>query len=381
MARRGRHAAFWRYVGVMLAALAGLGPTTARAGAERLAEERVDEARAAPMPALKKGSWLVVPIPVADPTVGNGLQLAILYLHPKAEGEEESPQATSGIGAMATDTHSRLVGAFHDASYLGDRLRLSAFAGTGRFNLTYYVVGDTPQAGKSLPYEFDGDVGQIRVDVRVPRTAHWFVGLTYLLLESKATLGTSELVPGLPDFGARIRSAALGAQITYDSRDSNYYPTTGQYARARWMDYGARWGGDREYAKGDLFYNHYLSLGPQWVAAFRGRLQSASGNTPFWDLPTLDMRGFSRDRYRDNYTVSLTAEGRWKFSSRWGLVAFAEAGRFAPAMDKLSDSRTISSWGGGVRWQVSADRDMHVGLDFAISTDDRAVFIQIGERF
>lgn len=371
----------WPLVGVVLAAVGGLGPAAVLAGAERLAEDRVDEARAAPVQALKRGSWLVVPVPVANPTVGNGLQLAILYLHPKTEDDADSPQTTSGIGAMATDTHSRLVGAFHDASYLDDRFRLSAFGGRGRFNLTYYGIGDAAVPARSVSYAFDGTAGQIRVDARVPATAHWFVGLTYLLLESKVAFKTAEPAPGLPDLAGITRSAALGAQVTYDSRDSNYFPTKGRYARLRWMDYGVRWGGDREYSKGDLFFNHYLPLGTQWIAAFRGRLQSASGSTPFWDLPTLDMRGFSRDRYRDNYTASLTAEGRWKFSPRWGLVAFAEAGRFAPTMDTLSDGRTIGSVGGGLRWQVTADRDMNIGLDFAISSDDRAVFIQIGERF
>jgi hypothetical protein len=34
-----------------------------------------------------------------------------------------------------------------------------------------------------------------------------------------------------------------------------------------------------------------------------------------------------------------------------------------------------------VRWQATADRDLHVGIDVAVSTDDRALFIQVGERF
>jgi hypothetical protein len=47
----------------------------------------------------------------------------------------------------------------------------------------------------------------------------------------------------------------------------------------------------------------------------------------------------------------------------------------------LKDSRTITTVGAGIRWQATSDRDLNVGLDFAVSTDDRAAFIQIGERF
>lgn len=84
---------------------------------------------------------------------------------------------------------------------------------------------------------------------------------------------------------------------------------------------------------------------------------------------------------RDNATMSLTAEWRHKFPQRWGMIAFAETGRVAPSVDKLSQGRAINSYGGGVRWQVTADRELNLGLDSAVSTDDSAVFIQIGEKF
>jgi hemolysin activation/secretion protein len=169
--------------------------------------------------------------------------------------------------------------------------------------------------------------------------------------------------------------------MTYDSRDSNYYPQSGQYARVSWLNFGSRWGGDFEFDKIDAFYNHYLPLDPSSLLAFRVRLQDSSDGTPFFALPTLDMRGFSADRYRANDTLSVTAEWRHKFTSRWGTVAYAEAGRFAPTLRQLADGRTIHTFGGGVRWRVTAERDMNIGVDYAVSSDDRAVFIQIAERF
>ena len=106
-----------------------------------------------------------------------------------------------------------------------------------------------------------------------------------------------------------------------------------------------------------------------------------AAGTPFFALPTLDMRGFSADRYRAQRHGSFTAEWRHKFTPRWVMVAYAEAGRFAPSLRELADGRTIKTVGSGVRWRVTAERDMNVGVDFAVSSDDRAVFIQIAERF
>lgn len=34
-----------------------------------------------------------------------------------------------------------------------------------------------------------------------------------------------------------------------------------------------------------------------------------------------------------------------------------------------------------MRWQVVREKTMHLGVDMAVSSDDSAVYIQIGEHF
>ena len=363
---------------LVLAALSG----PARAQVDKNAEERFDEARANPTPIGGRGNWVIVPIPVANPTIGNGLQLAVLYLHPKQPGGESAPGSTSGLVALRTDKGAQVLGGFHDGSFDNDRYRLNAFAGSARFNLKFYGIGEhSPLVDHPVPYEMDGGLAQVRGGVRVPGTEHLYAGLTYQFLQSTLTFKASEISTELPDVPASFHSAALGPQVTWDSRDSNYYPTQGQHARLSWLNYGKRWGGDFEFDKVDAFYNHYLPFGTKSLLALRVRYQGASEGTPFFALPTLDMRGFSADRYRDNHTLSGTAEWRQKLTDRWGVVGYAEAGRFASSMHQLGDGRTIRTVGGGVRWRVTAERDMNIGVDYAVSSDDRAVFIQIAERF
>jgi hypothetical protein len=90
-----------------------------------------------------------VPIPVSNPAVGSGLQAAVLYLHP-----------------------------------LRPRARTIRMA-----RRPCRCDGDgSALAGKAVPYEFSGGVGQVRGEAPLP--------------------GTFDL-------------AALGPQVTYDSRDSN----------------------------------------------------------------------------------------------------------------------------------------------------------------
>ena len=372
-------AAWMRHLGSGLLAVHA---STAWAGPELTAETTVDEARARPAVVSESGNWVTVPIPVANPTVGNGLQVAVLYLHPQAAGQDRAPATTSGMVAMATDRKTRLVGAFHDGSLYDDRYRISAFGGFGDFNLRYYGVGsESPFADNPVPYRVKGALVQLRAEARLPGTEHWFAGATYQYLDSTFTLQASQVIPGVSDLPADLASGGLGPHVSFDTRDSNYFPRSGQQLRIGWLNYGPTWGGDFSFDKVDAFYNHYLPFGDASVLALRARFQAASDDTPFLFLPVLDMRGFSRDRYRDNRTVSLTAEWRHKFAARWGFAAYGEAGRLGSTFEELSDARTVTTLGAGVRWQATAERDLHLGIDVAVSTDDRAVFIQIGERF
>jgi len=63
------------------------------------------------------------------------------------------------------------------------------------------------------------------------------------------------------------------------------------------------------------------------------------------------------------------------------MVAFVEVGWFGDDFGNLSSSRTITSYGGGVRWQVTKEKDLNLGVDVAFSTDDQAVYIRIGEKY
>ena len=353
---------------------------SAFATVEELSEEFVEDAQEGAEVSPSKGKWLPVPIPVANPTVGVGLQPVLIYMHP--EKSKDSPNTTSGIAGMYTNTESWAVGAFHDDYFNNDKIRFTGFLGRGEFNLKFYGIGDDPLlGGKSIPYQFRGDILSTKLQMRVPKTKNWFGGLYYILIDSEIKFKTSNLRPEWKDLAGSIRTAGLGGVATYDSRDNNYYPTSGQWLEVKWVDYSDTWGGDYEYSKSKSFINHYQSVRRDTVIGLRARLETSDGETPFFHLSTLDLRGFSRDRYRDQHTLSLNSELRYRFKPRWGAVAFLEAGWFDEEVKRLGSGRRITSYGAGIRWQVTQDKKLNLGLDAAISTDDKAAYIQVGEQF
>ena len=367
---------------IILLLIISLSAICSRAAQEDNIEERVEDAHKGAAAAPAKGNWVPVPIPISNPTVGTGLQAVLMYLHPKTPGEESSPNATSGLVGLYTNTDSWFVGMFHDDSWANDRFRFSGFIGYGDLNLKYYGVGDSPfLSDNPIDYEFKMFILAPKFQVRIPSTENWFGGLQYLFIDSDSLFKTSQLLPILPDIRGHIRSAGLGLLTTFDSRDDNYYPTKGQWFEARWTNYGKSWGGDYQYNKFRTFLNHYQPVIDPVVLALRANADVSSGDAPFFDLSYLDMRGFARGRYQDNLTFSLHAEGRYKFLPRWGAVAFVETGWYGSDWDSLLSSQTIYSYGGGIRWQVTKNQKMNLGIDAAFSNDDQAIYVQVGESF
>jgi hypothetical protein len=87
----------------------------------------------------KDWRFVPVPIPISNPTIGTGLVVAGLYLHPRREGQPENQTNISGIVGMYTNTDSWMGAAFHSGSYGRDKYRVSGGLAYGEFNLKFYL--------------------------------------------------------------------------------------------------------------------------------------------------------------------------------------------------------------------------------------------------
>jgi hypothetical protein len=120
----------------------------ALAQVDQHAEERFDEARANPTPIGAQGNWVIVPIPVANPDIGNGLQLAALYLHRRSRAPRTRRAAPPGLVALGTDKGRAVFGGSSTtAATSRTATGLNVFAGSARFNLKFY--GDRRAARRS----------------------------------------------------------------------------------------------------------------------------------------------------------------------------------------------------------------------------------------
>jgi outer membrane protein assembly factor BamA len=349
---------------------------------DRVFEQRDNAIEIKAFATKPKGNWLPVPIPVSNPTIGSGLQAALLYLHPKKSEDPDVPNATSGIMAMYTNTESWLAGGFHDGNWKDDLYRYRFLIGTGEFNLDYFGVGnDSVLADNPIEYNIISDILLTQLLRRLPGSENWYMGTRYMFIDSNVEFEVGNLFPGLPPITADMTTSGLGLMVTFDSRNDNYYPTEGINFEFVWMRDSETWGSDFDFDKVDTRYNTYFSLTSNDTLALRVAFSRADDDIPFYLLPSLKMRGFPNGRYKDENSLSGHAEWRRKFHPRWGSIISFEVGSTAASAGDLFQDEKITSYGAGIRWQVTKDKGLNLGVDVGYSDNESAVYVQVGERF
>ena len=302
---------------------------------------------------------------------------ALLYLHPSKTGARNP---TSGIVGLWTDSRSRALGAFHDNYFADDRFRLRLFGGHTNLNLDFFGIGENPE-NISTQYNINADIMAVEFLARIPKTESWFFGFRHRWIKATVDFSRDWPFPGLPPLKQTRRNSGLGMNLSFDSRDDNYYPESGQQFSLVWIDDNERWGSDFDFDKTTANYKYFLPVNERSTLALRASLRHVAGDAPFYLLSQLDLRGFPAGRYLDNSSVSAHAEWRYKFFSRWGMVAFVESGRVAASLSRLERARAVTSYGLGLRWQAIASKSLHLGIDIAYSDDDNAIHLRVGESF
>jgi outer membrane protein assembly factor BamA len=324
-------------------------------------------------------SIYAMPIPIVDPTIGNGLAVGVLSTFRLDPDDKVSPRSTVAAGAGYTDTRTYAFGVGTTLYLDEDRYRLDALAGYGNANIKFYGIG-SDSLFKDNPIEFNirGLFGSANVRARVAE--HFYLGPLYKYLDATANF---DLVPDILrpiDLDYRLSGAGLIAE--YDSRDTSFSPHDGIYAEMELTRFDERIGSDFNFFSLDGSAAHYLELTPDLVLAGQGRVAAAAGDAPFFALPYITLRGFPGGKYLNDVTWQAQAELRWRVFWRIGVVAFAGVGQTAPNLRDFLDSDVLYAGGAGLRFVASESERVNLGIDYARASDgDSAVYFRIGEAF
>lgn len=163
----------------------------------------------------------------------------------------------------------------------------------------------------------------------------------------------------------------IGLSQSYDTRNSNNYPTKGFFGRVSYQYAPNIFGGENfngSQIKLDL--RNFWSIAPKVVLGVQGiyyTIQSKA--TSFYLLPQLGndeiMRGYYGGRYRDENLIAAQAELRYRFMERLGLVVFGGSGKvFANGESVLKSLKP--NYGLGGRYFFDPAKGLSVRLDYGV---------------
>ena len=323
--------------------------------------------------------YLLMPIPVVDPTIGNGLALGAMFTLP-ASSEQRAKQTNSyTVGLVYTDTDSWAIGFQEQDYFFDDSLRLSTALVQGEFNLKYYgSSANSPLADNPIDYSLKGTFLKPRLLLRL-LDSNFFLGTQFSVSRIRTKL--DEFTEEIPEEDIDDKTYGLGVVGQYDSRDNTFSATQGSYTEVSYDIFDRARHSGFSYKKMESFYNYYSTINPGWVAVIQAQADFSHGDVPFYALPYINLRGFPAGRYIAQNALSLQAELRWTFADRWGVLAFIGAGKVADNVRDYDDSETIGSYGMGVRFMASVEDRINLGIDLASGPDDTAIYFRIGEAF
>jgi outer membrane protein assembly factor BamA len=329
--------------------------------------------------------FLVVPIPISNPTIGSGAALAGAMLF-----KTDAQSSSSMIGAAAFRTSNGSWGGGAVASFAFDEDRYRAKLSLGYADILYdfYGVGQAAvEKGRFISINQGGDLVQASFQTRI--APHLYAGLQARYMNIKTAFNLPDLAGTLLDNGGPLSKIddllnTVGLVATYDSRNRDYSPNAGQLIDGE-IDFGSHnFIQSNGFTRTTADYNRYDALNDDLVLASHGSLCMANGSVPIFDLclfgSSNDLRGYAVGKYQDKAMFTEQEELRWHAFWRIGFVAFAGIGSVAPSADRFGD--ILASAGVGMRFLASKDYGINVGIDGAVTKEgDKAFYIQVGEAF
>jgi len=327
---------------------------------------------------LQKGDFVVVPIPISNPTLDTGLVLGGAYFYPQSEEQKVTqPASVTAVAGMYTNNESKAYAIAQRNYWHQDAWRFGGAIGHADLKLTLLSPNDS-SAGQSTGWRIRGDFVQAQLSRKVG--GRWYLGFTGRFVDVDQEL---ELDSGSIYFDniADVKSVGIGVDIQYDSRDMPFNTYSGRSFQVDTLFNDQSIGSDETYQSYGMAYRSYHETSIPVVLAWEIKGCLKDGTVPLWDACKIGLRGFSATDYLGKRSASAQFEARWSMSRKWGLVGFGGAGFIDETFSRVRERELIPSYGIGLRYMVLKAKRINVRLDYARSTDSDAIHLSVGETF
>ncbi len=165
------------------------------------------------------------------------------------------------------------------------------------------------------------------------------------------------------------RELKVGFLGSFDSRDNQFYPQKGIFAKLTLGTANAIWGSSYNTTDFSFDFRQFIPIANIHILAWQGYFSGifSKNNIPFQLLPTLGgrdlLRGFRQGMYRDNAMFLFQAEYRMPIYKRLKAALFLSTGDVMDSKN-LSIDKLKVAYGAGLRYRLN-DARVHLRVDIA----------------
>jgi len=327
---------------------------------------------------LDLNGFLPIVSPITEPAVGYGATVAGLFFIPKEKTEKQIFQIPDIVGVMGGLTQNGTW--FGGAGYFGfwneDKIRYRGVVGYGDVNLTYYGSGNF--GDYSVEFNLKGYFFLQQAIFRLG-DSRFFLGGRYQLSRITTSTTTESKLPPSLDRDFELTNSGIGIISEFENYNNVFSPTEGLRVNLTYDQYLKAIGSDRDYGQFTFFTHYYVPLKNYWIAGFRIESQLSTGDSPFYMLPFIQLRGIPSMRYQGDMTALIETEQLFMLSRRWGVVGFAGVGKTY----NYDSNNELKAWnaGTGFRYLIARSLGLMMGLDVARGPEDWAVYVVFGSSW
>jgi len=330
-------------------------------------------------------SYGFVPVaaPITEPAVGYGAAGALAFLgRPSgmAGGEAYSRPNVTAVGGLGTENGTWGAFAADLRHWRGGRLKTLVGVVDASVNLDFYGTGDRPPE-RVVAYTLEPVGGGVRAQYRLLPNGKLWVGLGYALARTRVSFAAPPETPGLPAAPRETKLGALAPTVAYDSRDAFFTPGRGTYVEASAGLFDRAFGGDQSFQRVSVVAMHFAPLHRKVFLGLRADLGASYGEPPFYLRPYVSLRGAPAMRYQRDRLAQGEVEVRWRAWKRFSVVGFAGHAVAENARDGAERTVTVTTGGGGLRYELARRYKLHAGADVATGPDGPALYIQLGSAW
>lgn len=334
------------------------------------------------------GNFVVLPVIITEPAIGEGLGAGLVYFHRKAPADKpkiitggamvntakrpKPPPTATGLFGAYTSNDTAAVGIGHSNSLRDDTIRVVGALASMRVNAAIFAF-DIP-----VDFKLNGELVYASAKRRIG-ASNTFLGLSISALNAEVDF---QIAPGNPApaglFDFSFRNVGIAGSATYDARDDSMMPGNGRLIDFTLWRYDDAIGSDFDYWSARFKINSFHQLSDKWVLGWRLDASTVDGAPPFFAVPYVSLRGIPALRFQGDSAGVAEVEVRYNLAQRWAGVAFAGTGFTSSGNDRLKTTESINAGGLGLRFQALREQNVWLGLDIAQGPEETTWYIQMG---